>query len=84
MEIVWDPPKQRWTLENRGLDFSDLTIEFFENAVVAGARDGRFKAIGEARGRIVTVIFRPLGSEAVSVISMRRANRKERSAYGKP
>jgi uncharacterized DUF497 family protein len=84
MEIVWDPPKQRWTLESRGLDFSDLTIEFFENAVVAGARDGRFKAISESRGRIVTVIFRPLGSEAVSVISMRRANRKERSAYGRP
>ncbi|MDN5928227.1 MAG: BrnT family toxin [Hyphomicrobiales bacterium] len=84
MKIVWDLPKQRWTFDNRGLDFNDLTIEFFENAIVTDARDGRFKAIGEFRGLIVTVIFRPLGSEAVSVISMRRSNRKERNAYGRP
>ena len=33
--------KQRWTLDNRGLDFNDLTVEFFESAVVTGARQGR-------------------------------------------
>ncbi|MGN6466469.1 MAG: BrnT family toxin [Rhizobiaceae bacterium] len=84
MKIVWDPPKQRWTLDNRGLDFNDLTVEFFESAVVTGARQGRFKATGVCRSAIVTVIFRPLGSEAISVISMRRANRRERNLHGKP
>jgi uncharacterized DUF497 family protein len=84
MQIVWDPPKRRWTLEKRGLDFDDLTILFFENAAVTGARNGRFKAIGEFQGLMVTVVFRPLGSEAISVISMRRSNRKERKVYGRP
>ncbi|HXE26320.1 MAG TPA: hypothetical protein VN637_15670 [Roseiarcus sp.] len=31
------------------------------------------------RGRVIVVIFAPLGSESVSIISMRRANRKERN-----
>jgi uncharacterized DUF497 family protein len=84
MRIVWDSPKRLWTLDRRGLDFGDLTIEFFENAMIAGARDGRFKAVGEFHGQTVTVIFKPLGGEAISVISMRRSNRKERNVYGKP
>jgi uncharacterized DUF497 family protein len=83
MQIVWDSPKRLWTLQKRGLDFADLAAEFFENAMITGARDGRFKAIGESDGQIVTVIFKPLGSEAISVISMRRSNRKERNVYGK-
>lgn len=41
-------------------------------------------AIGEFRQTILAVIFKPLGSEAISVISMRRASRKERSAYEHP
>jgi uncharacterized DUF497 family protein len=84
MQIVWDPPKRRRTLEKRDLDFDDLTIAFFEDAVITGARDERFKAPGEFQGQIVTVIFKPLGSEAISVISMRRSNRKERKVYGRP
>lgn len=44
------------------------------------AKAGRFLAIGALNGEIiVAVVFRPLGSEAVSVISMRPASRKERS-----
>lgn len=84
MKIVWDEPKRHWTLENRGFDFDDLTIEFFEKAVVFGARDGRVKAVGDLRGLTMAVIFKPLGSEAISIISMRKANRKERNVYGRP
>ena len=83
MQIVWDSPKRLWTLEKRGLDFDDLTIAFFENAMITGARDGRFKAIGEFQSLVVMVIFKPLGNEAISVISMRRSNRKERNVYGR-
>jgi uncharacterized DUF497 family protein len=40
----------------------------------------RFVAVGEYdAGITVTVVFRPLGAEAVSVISMRPASRKERN-----
>jgi uncharacterized protein len=62
------------------LDFADLELEFFTNSVVAPVRDRRFKAIGSiGEGRVIVVIFALLGTESVSVISMRAANRKERS-----
>jgi uncharacterized DUF497 family protein len=63
------------------MDFSTLTVEFFENATVFPGKEGRFVAVGEFAGQvIVAVVFKPLGSEALSVISMRPASRKERNA----
>ncbi|MDX8533448.1 BrnT family toxin [Mesorhizobium sp. VK25A] len=81
MKIVWDEPKRVTNLENRGLDFADLDIEFFATSIVLPAKAGRLKAIGEFGEIILAVIFKPLGSEAISVISMRHASRKERSVY---
>lgn len=80
MEIVWDEPKRQQNLTKHGLDFADLSFEFFLSTHVATAKEGRSTAVGEINGQIVVaVVFRPLGSEALSVISMRRANRKERN-----
>jgi len=80
MKIVWDEPKRRSNLAKHGLDFASLTVEFFEAARVEVARHDRFLAVGQLDGiAVVAVIFRPLGSEAVSVISMRRTNARERS-----
>ncbi|MCR9239678.1 MAG: BrnT family toxin [Alphaproteobacteria bacterium] len=77
--ITYDEHKRLTNLAKHGLDFADLGYEFFAGAVVIGARDGRFVAIGEFEGRIIiAVVFKPLGSEALSVISMRPASRKER------
>jgi len=84
VRILWDDPKRRTTLATRGLDFADLTPEFFAVAVVRTVRLGRLQAIGPLSGRLVAVAFVPLGSEAFSVISMRRASRKERSLYDVP
>ena len=79
MKIVWDEPKRLLNLANHGLDFAALTVDFFEAATIYDAKKSRFLAIGELRGqRIIAVIFRRLGSEAVSVISMRPASGKER------
>ena len=44
-------------------------------------RDGRLKATGELDGVGYAVIFKPLGMEALSVISMQPASRKERRRY---
>jgi hypothetical protein len=78
--VTWDNAKRLANLDKHGLDFADLELEFFVNSVVAPVRDRRFKAIGSMRyGRVIVVIFAPLGTESVSVISMRPANRKERS-----
>jgi uncharacterized DUF497 family protein len=80
MKIVWDEPKRLANLESRGLDFADLTVEFFAASVVVPAKLGRLKAIGEFGGIPLTVIFKPLGREAISIVSMRAASRKERRA----
>jgi len=76
--IVWDEPKRLQALAKRGLDFADLDEEFFLKAAVVPAKAGRSMAIGVIHGQVIAVVFSVLGSEAVSVISMRRASRKER------
>lgn len=78
MNIPYDETKRLQNIEKHGLDFAELDLEFFAASVVIPAKEGRFMAIGEFRGGII-IVFRPLGSEAVSIISMRPANRKERS-----
>lgn len=84
MIITYDETKRRINIERHfGLDFADLGMDFFERATVYPAKNGRLAAIGIFRGQIViVVIFKPLGSEAISVISMRPASRNERARYG--
>jgi uncharacterized DUF497 family protein len=80
MQIAWDEPKRLANLDKHGMDFVDLTIHFFESAVVYPGKAGRFVAVSRLENKFaVAVIFRPLGSEAISVISMRLAGRKERN-----
>ncbi|MGK9055136.1 BrnT family toxin [Neorhizobium petrolearium] len=80
MQLIWDEPKRETNIAKHGLDFADLTLEFFLSARVEVSRQGRFLAVGDLNGTVViAVVFRPLGSEAISVISMRRASPKERS-----
>jgi uncharacterized DUF497 family protein len=79
MKVVWDEPKRRQNKAKHGLDFAELSLDFFLDAYVGPAKEGRLKAIGELNGQIVVaVIFSRLGSEALSIVSMRPANRKER------
>ena len=65
-------------LRERGLDFADVTAEFLTAAHLTASR-GRFKAVGMLRGKPVAVVYARLGSEAVSIVTMRPASRKERS-----
>lgn len=79
MQIVWDEPKRQRNLAKHGLDFAVLDLEFFLSAKLVPAKEGRALAIGELHGEIVVaVVFARLGSEALSVISMRPASRRER------
>jgi hypothetical protein len=78
MRIVWDEAKRLTNLAKHGLDFADLDAGFFSEASFGRADKGRFVAVGEWAGIAITVVFRPLGAEAISVISMRPASRKER------
>jgi hypothetical protein len=78
-KIAYDEQKRLLNIENHGYDFAELDVEFFASSVVVPAKLGRFMAIGEFRGvAILAVVFAALGTEAISVISMRDASRKER------
>ncbi|MBR0556406.1 BrnT family toxin [Ciceribacter sp. L1K23] len=78
MEIVWGEPKRLANIDKHGLDFADLTLTFFESAVVIAAKRTRFQAIGRLADGTITVIFARLGTEGLSVISMRPAKTTER------
>ncbi len=80
MIIVWDEPKRQQNIAKHGLDFAELDESFFAGASILSAKSGRTIAIGELNDRIVVaVIYMPLGREALSIISMRPASRRERS-----
>lgn len=80
MMIVWDEAKRLANIAKHGLDFADLAFDFFSGAFIRPARQGRYLALGRVRDiHIVAVVFRQLGSEAISIVSMRPASRKERN-----
>ncbi len=86
MRFEWDEGKRRANLEKHGLDFFDV-IAVFEapHIVVPSAYEGdeeRFLAIGVLEGRLVTVVC-TTRSEAIRIISFRRARHEERQTYQK-
>lgn len=78
MEIVWDEPKREANRVKHGLDFAALDFAFFLSALVRPSHSERYLALGLHQGREVAVVFRPLGTEAISLISMRPASADER------
>lgn len=79
MKIVFDEAKRQSNLAKHGLDFIDIDLAFFEASIVIPANKGRYMAVGILENSVVAVVFTRLGSEGVSIISMRPASRKERS-----
>ena len=77
MIIVCDERKREANLVKHGIDFADIGEEFFARAVIGASKLGRHFAIGELDG-IIIVIFAMLGTEGLSIVSARQANRKER------
>ncbi|MCA0998577.1 BrnT family toxin [Alloyangia pacifica] len=78
MMIVWDEPTRLVNLAKHGLDFSDLDEAFFLSSLVVPAKENRHMAIGRLADGTIAVVFAVLGSEGVSVISMRPASWRER------
>jgi uncharacterized DUF497 family protein len=77
MEIVWDERKRLVNLDKHGMNFASLDLDFFERAVILPAKKWRLMAVGRLDG-VVTVVFIKLGTEALSVLSMRPASKGER------
>jgi uncharacterized DUF497 family protein len=81
MKILWDEPKRLANIKKHGLDFADLNETFFDDALVLPSYHKRWRGIGKDTRGVITVVFVTLGTEAVSVISMRPADRYERELY---
>jgi uncharacterized DUF497 family protein len=81
MKIVWGEPKRLANLEKHGLDFRDLTEAFFAVALFLPSKKRRWRGIGASARGLICVVFARLGSEGVSVISMRPASASERKLY---
>ena len=89
MRIVFDEVKRIANLDKHGLDMADFEDGFqFETALEFKAyisRTGRtrFSLIGYFNGVLIVVaILSPLGSEALSLVSLRPANVTKRERYG--
>lgn len=80
MVIVWDEPKRLANIDKHGLDFADLSLEFFQRALIRPAKRGRLQAVGRLADGTVAVIFVRLGTQGLSIVSMRPANAAERRA----
>ena len=71
------------------MDFADASDRFeWDTAMLFSSHPGadgraRFVALGYFDDRLVALVFSPLGTEAVSIISLRPASRKERTFYAK-
>lgn len=82
MVITYDPPKRLANLAKHGMDFADLEDgTFFLAALVVAANEGRLKAIGRFQDGTIAVIFATLGTQGISVVSMRPASKKERRLF---
>ena len=88
MLIVWDERKRQSNLAKHHLDFASVEGGFdFTQALVLQARDSsrgrkRLRLIGELDGTLIAaIIVSPLGSEALSIISLRPASHVEQELY---
>lgn len=88
MRVTWDDHKRLLNLKNHGLAFDDHEEFQWEEALILPGKPGkrgepRFRAVGLWRTELVTIVFSPLGSEAIALISMRPSSRSERRHYAR-
>lgn len=87
MKITFDPVKRAVTLAERGLDFEDAadlflgdTLDFPDDRQDYG--ELRMVTVGHLNRRMMIVVWTPRGN-ARHVISMRKANAREKARFGK-
>ena len=85
MEFEWDDEKRQSNLQKHSVDFiracqifEGETVEFEDCRYDYG--EERFIAIGQARGKVLTVVY-TLRGEVIRLISARKATKDERKIY---
>lgn len=85
MMIEFDPAKRDKNLTERGLDFA-RAAEVFAGLHFTGEdaredyEESRFITVGTLDGRMIVMVWTPRG-EARRIISMRKANDREKARY---
>ena len=85
MDYEWDEAKSEETRRERGLPF-DLAVLLFDGPVLVRVDDRvdygevRLLALGEVGGVVLMCVYTETGDRR-RIISLRRANRKERDVY---
>jgi uncharacterized DUF497 family protein len=90
MKIVFDEPKRQANLAKHGYDFADFERCFHrEGAMTVPTRPStsgrpRLNLVGRWNETVVVLaVVSQLGSEALSLVSLRIASPKERTAYAR-
>jgi uncharacterized protein len=87
MAVEWDEGKRSWTLLERGLDFADVaTVDWDKAFTVEDARkaypEARFITLAPIHGRLCVFAW-CWREDRQRVISLRKANERERIKYAK-
>lgn len=83
----YDPAKRECTLLERGLDF-DRAAELFAGHhftaedIRKDYEEQRWITVGKIDGRMVVTVWTPRGASERRIISMRKANEREKERYG--
>jgi uncharacterized protein len=87
MRLEWDQAKNVLNMEKHGYDFNDAhklfvadRLEFLDDRYDYG--EIRYLVIGSIEGRLVVAIY-TLRSSAVRLISVRKANSREKERFRK-
>lgn len=85
MDVTYDPEKRAKALAERGLDFEDAVHVFAGTAVTIeddrkNYGETRYQSLGLLNDRLVMVVWTER-EEARHIISMRKANERERKKY---
>jgi len=85
VEFQWDEKKSRANLRKNGLSFEDAKIAFAGDTVTftddrSDYGEKRYITLGDLVGRVV-VIVHTLRGETIRIISMRKANGREKKIY---
>ncbi len=88
MELEWDEAKNTANIEKHGIDFNNAHEIFSENRLIFldvrnDYGEERFVAVGWIRSRLMVLIYTQRPPEVIRVISLRKANNREKDRFEK-
>jgi hypothetical protein len=89
MDFTWDEKKNQLNIKKHGFDFADAN-QVFDNILLAALDNSqdygedRWISIGMLHnGTAVVVVFTEEENDVIRIISMRKANKNEKTKYEK-